>query len=404
MSVFLMAWRNVWRNRRRSIVTVLAMSLALTVMIQYSGLIEGYVRDMERNILDLELGDVQVHAPGYLDKPSIYTRIERPDQLVQAFERAGFRAATRLFAAGLAAAGETSAGVTFRGINVEEDAEVSSLGTHVARGKWLSTGDPSGVVIGERLAFTLGVKLGDEIVVLTQGADGSMANELYRVRGILKTVGDAVDRGGVFMLSSTFRELMVLPEGVHEITVRRPASMPLAEAASRLKALAPELEVKTWRELVPTLSSMLDSTRGAMFTMFLIVYIAIATVILNAMLMAVFERIREFGVLKALGVGPGGVFRLILVESAIQTGLALLVGGVASAPLCYYLATRGIDLSGLGGMAISGIAWNPIWHSVVDVKTVLSPVLTLVFVVFAAVLYPALKAALIRPVEAIHHQ
>jgi len=398
-----MAWRNVWRNRRRTLVTIGAMSFALVVMILYAGLMEGYFRDMERSVLDLEVGDLQVFASGYLDNPSIYTRIENPDALLTPLDADGFPASARLLAYGMAAAGESSAGVSFRGLDVEREARVSRVHQEVDRGSWLDPEDPKGVVLGRRLARILGVEPGSELVVLTQGADGAMAYDLYTVRGVLRGIGDATDRSAIFMTAGAFRELLVVPHGVHQIIVRRPAEIDLPAAADRVQSLARELDVKTWRQLVPTISSMLDSARGVMIAMFFIVYVAIGILILNAMLMAVFERIREFGVLKALGVGPFEVLRLILLESAIQTGIAILVGVTLAVPGIWYLSRTGIDLAQLGGVTIMGIAWDPVWRAAVHVDAFVEPILVLVVIVAAAVLYPALKAALIRPVDAMHH-
>jgi len=398
-----MAWRNVWRNRRRTLVTIGAMSFALFVMILYAGLMEGYLRSMERNVLDLEVGDVQVFADGYRDNPSIYTRIEHPEALLAPLDAAGFPASARLLAHGMAAAGESSAGVSFRGVDVERDARVSLVHQQVDRGSWLDPEHPEGVVLGRRLARTLGVEPGSELVVLTQGADGAMAYDLYTVRGVLRGIGDATDRAGVFMTAGAFRELLVVPDGVHQIIVRRPAATDLLSTADRVQSLASELDVKTWRQLLPTISSMLDSARGVMIAMFFIVYIAIGMLILNAMLMAVFERIREFGVLKALGVGPFEVLGMILAESAIQTGIAILVGVAFAVPGIWYLSSTGIDLAQLGGVTILGIAWDPIWRAAVRVGTFVEPILVLVSIVAVAVLYPALKAALIRPVDAMRH-
>ena len=168
--------------------------------------------------------------------------------------------------------------------------------------------------------------------------------------------------------------------------------------------MAGDHETQTWKQILPTLASMLDSTRGAMYAMFVIVYIAIGIVILNAMLMAVFERIREFGVLKALGVSPWGVIRLIWLESIAQTGLALAIGVLASLPVLFYLRDVGIDLSGIGNMSISGIAWDPVWKAEVNRFTFLGPIVTLIVIVGIAVIYPAAKAAAIRPVDAMRHR
>jgi ABC-type lipoprotein release transport system permease subunit len=398
-----MAWRNVWRNQRRSLVTISAMSLALCVLILYVGLIDGIMLGMERSLVEIEVGDVQVFAEDYRLNPSIYTRIEQPEALLTPLSEAGFPATGRLLAFGLAAAEESSAGVSFRGIDVERDARVSQVHQQVAEGRWLDPADHRGVVIGRRLARTLGVEPGDELLVLSEAADGSMAYDLFTVRGVLLGISDATDRTGVFMTMPAFRELMVVPSGVHQIIVRRPEGVALPAAARQVQVLGDEFDVRTWRQLMPTVSSMMDSARGAVFVMALIVYIAVAMLILNAMLMAVFERVREFGVLKALGVGPSEVLRLILVESGIQTGIAILVGVTLAAPLGLYLEHVGIDLQVLAGVTVMGVAMDPVWRAAPSARSFAGPILSLVVIVLVAVLYPALKAALIRPVDAIHH-
>ncbi len=399
-----MAWRNVWRNTRRSLVTIAAASLALFVLIHYAGLVTGYIEGMERNLVEREMGDAQIHAAGFRDDPSLYQRIEDPVALLAKLDQAGYAASARLLGGGLAAAGDTSAGVMFRGIDVERDGRVSTIGQHVAEGQWLDPADPKGVVIGRRLARTLNVKQGAEVVVLSQAADGSMANDVFIVRGVLKAVGEGVDRAGMYMIDATFRELMVVPDGAHQVIVRKPATVPLATAAAQLRALTPGLDTKSWRELSPTLASMFDSARGVMIFMFMIVYAAIGILLLNAMLMAVFERIREFGVLKALGAGPGAVFRMIFYETYIQVGIAILVGTALSVPGLWYLTKYGIDTGRMGGMTIHGVAWDPVWRASVSTSTYSGPIVTLIVIVSLAALYPAFKAAWVRPVQAMTHR
>jgi ABC-type lipoprotein release transport system permease subunit len=380
------------------------MTLALTVLILYTGLVNGYLRDMERGILDLELGDVQVHTQGYRDKPSIHEIIDDSGHLLDAFRGRGYSSSARLLGGGLVATEETSAGVMFRGIDIDSDGTVSEIGDHVESGAWIDENEPSGVVLGRRLARTLAVGIGDELVALGQATDGTMANDLFRVKGILKGISDGTDRSGVFMSQEAFRVFFELPDGAHQIIVRRPEQSELESVANSIRALAPDLEVKTWRELMPTLASMLDSTRGLIQIVFFIVYIVVAILILNAMLMAVFERIREFGVLKALGVSPQFVFKLVLIESGLQTMMAVAVGILLSLPGLWYLTRFGIDVGKMGGMSVMGMAVNPVWYALVTTYTFLGPLTTLILLVFAAVLYPALKAARISPVDAMTHQ
>jgi ABC-type lipoprotein release transport system permease subunit len=402
--LLVMAWRNLWRYRRRTVVTIAAMTLALLIMVLYTSLVEGYLRDLERNIVDIELGDIQVVAPGYRDNPSIYRRIENPDELVAQLRERGFHASARLIGGGLGAAEESSAGVMLRGVNVEQDATVSEIFEHLVSGGWLDARDPSAVVVGNRLAYTLGVEPGDELVLLGQAADGSIANDLYTIRGVLRSITDDVDRAGVFMTEDAFRSFFVIADGAHQLMVRRPADRELSVAAADVQDIAAGLTVQTWRDLAPILATFLDSTRSLILIVFLVIYIVVAILIINAMLMSVFERIRELGVLKALGVGPGHVLTLVLMEGGLQTGIAIVVGLVLSVPGLAYLADHGLDLSGIGGMSFAGMAIDPVWRAVVTPMTIIGPVVTLVFIVAVSVLYPALKAARISPVAAMRYQ
>ena len=399
-----MAWRNVWRNRRRSVVTISAMTLALWVLVLYSGLLTGYLKDMEEDVLDFEVGDIQVFAADYLDNPSLYTYIRESEGVLANLDELGFLASPRLLAGGLAAAGELSAGVSFRGLDVERDARITKVGQRVAEGSWLDSNDHRGVVLGRRLARSLEVEPGDELIVLSQAADGSLANDLFEVRGVLLGVADGTDRTAVFMTSTAFRELLVFPRGAHQVIVRRPVDRELDEVTAAVRALAPDLTVRSWRELMPTIASMLDSTQDLIFVIFFIVYIAVGILILNAMLMAVFERIRELGILKALGMGPGSILALILLETAVQLCVALVAGLVLAIPGIFFLTHHGIAVGKLGGMSMMGLAMRPVWYGIFNANTVAGPVVMLVVMAFLAALYPAAKAAWIRPVEAIQHR
>lgn len=399
-----MAWRNLWRYRRRTLVTVAAMTLALLVMVLYTSLVEGYLRDLERNIVDVEMGDVEVFAPDYRDNPSIYNTILRPAELLGALRTQGFRAAARLAGGGLAAAGESSAAVAITGVSVSADAEVSQVYRNVESGQWLDPTAPNEVVVGRGLARTLGVVPGDELVLLSQAADGSMANDLYTVRGVLRAVTEEADRAGVYMTERAFRSFFVLPEGSHLLLIRRPVGLDLAAAVEEVRGLAPGLDVQSWRDLVPILASLLDSTHALIQVVFFIIYIVVAILVVNAILMAVFERIHELGVLKALGVGPGRILALIALEGGLQVGMATVVGLVLSVPGLMYLTRRGLDLSRIGGMSFAGINIDPVWRGMVTPMTIVAPVITLLVIVSLSILYPAIKAARISPVAAMVHQ
>lgn len=409
MLLFKMAARNLWRNKRRTLITLSAMSFALFIMIFYTGFLDGYLVEFEHNAISLNLTKIQIHHPEYREDTSIYNAIENTSQIVQQLEAEGFKASPRYISYGLAAAGDESAGVIIRGIDPAREAGVTDLYKHVAKGRWLTQKDSEsgnyGVIIGRKLARTLNAGLGDELVIVSQAADGSIANDLFYVRGIFKTVSEAIDRSGFMISDQSFKDLMSFHDGAHEIAVMPPETMPLEAATAEAARLAPGMETLNWRELAPDLAQMLDASNISMILLYIIAYAAIALVTLNAMLMAVFERIREFGIMKAVGVSPGQVWWIINMEALILTVLAVAVGTVTGLPVTLYYAAHGVDMSAISeGTAFAGIAMDSNINPVVSARTVINPALFMAAMVWLAVIYPAAKAALIRPVKAIYHR
>ncbi|VAX20645.1 Lipoprotein release ABC-type transport system, LolE-like permease protein [hydrothermal vent metagenome] len=407
INIFSFAFRNVGRNKSRTLITVGAMAFAGGLMILYASLMEGMLTTFERNAVGMSVGEMQLHAPGYRENPDLYKKISGVDDIIARLNTQGFEAAMRLYGFGLAAAGANSSGVTLRGVDMKRETQVTQLYRHMLKGSWLDEADPKGVVIGRKLARTLGIWLGDEVIIVSQAADGSMANDLYNVKGILKSVGEMIDRSGFFMTENAFRELMGVASGAHEIAiVRRNINEKLSAAIKKVSAVAPNAEAKTWRELMPVIAKMLDTNQAGVFIMLLITYTAIGMVTLNAMLMNVFERIREFGVMKAIGVTPWQIISIIFAEAMIQAFFACVIALILGVSLSLYFQTHGIDLSTIAGSSlanIGGVAFDPVWKSRVTANSVLTPIAVLVGIVALAVIYPGVKAAVIRPVEAIHH-
>jgi len=387
-------------------VTTLAMGFAGFIMILFAALMDGLLQASERNAVAMDLGDIQIHAKTYLDDPDLYKRIENADNLVRAIKKSGLYATQRIYGFGLMAAGSASAGVQIRGFDLSTESDVTQIHNHVLQGSWLDEKNPKGVVIGRKLARTLGVDIGDEMVFVGQATDGSMANDLYTVIGILKSIGEEVDRTGVYMIESEFRILMELPTGAHEIAVMRPdRNSDLKEATARVSALAEGYETKNWRELKPVIARILDLADSQMIIMIIITYTAVAMVVLNAMLMSVFERIRELGIMKAVGVTPWQIVWLIYAEMFIQVAVASIIAILFGWSLSIYFQKNGIDLSSMAeGASFGGVAMDPVWRAYLTTDAVVIPIVFLFIIASLAVLYPAVKAAIIKPVSAIHHR
>ncbi|MDH4183719.1 MAG: FtsX-like permease family protein [Nitrospinota bacterium] len=404
MTLLKMAWRNLWRNQRRTIATTGALTLTLLVSALYLSMIEGYMANMLSDSLDYELGAAQIFASGYQRKPSLYTSMEDSAQLVARLEKAGLPAAERLLGAGLAAAGDSSSGVQLLGVDVAREANVLTIHKQLQMGQWLDEQDPKGVVLGRKLANTLGVKVGQELVALSQAADGAVANDIYHVRGVLRGVGEMTDRAGFFMTAPAFRELLSYQEGAHQILIKRQPSIPLATLHAIAQNAAGEHVAQTWRQLAPVLATLIDSSRGMIHFMLFILYLMVGIVISNAMLMAVFERIRELGLFKAIGLGPGSVLLLIYMESMMQVVIAIVIAAILCVPPLWYLVSVGISMQSIAGMSVMGIAMPSQWQAIVEPQSFGWPIAMMIAVVSVAVLYPAAKAALIKPVEAMRHR
>lgn len=405
MNITKMAWRNVWRNKRRSLVSIAAMSFALWVLLLYSGLIMGYLQGMTGDLIEGGVGDMQVMHSEYKKRPSIYSFVEDTESLMKTLEKSGYRVSAQLLGGGLAAAGEYSSGVSLYGIEPIRYLRTSNVHEKLAKGKWIDSNDLSGVVIGKHLARTLEVSVGDELLLLSQATDGSMANDLYTVKGILATVGDAVDRTGIYMNASTFREFMVFPSGSHQLVIRLPVGVEQQAGREAVAALLSSHDkVLTWQELYPTIATMIQSTEGVVYILYFIFYVAIGILILNSMLMAVFERVKEFGVLKAIGLEPFKVLLLIALEAAIQIVMAVIVGTIVALPAMAYLSIYGINMGQMGGMNVAGMSMAQIWYGIYTLESSMVPVIMLIFMAGTATIYPALKAAWIKPVTAMRHQ
>ncbi len=401
-----LASRNVIRNWRRTLVTTLAMAFACTIMIIYGALMKGMVVGSERQAVIMNQGDIQIHAPGYRDDPDIYTIMPDSKTLLTKIRDLGFHATARYFAFGLMATDDNASGIQLRGTDLIHEPQVTEIHQHVMTGQWLDKNDPYGVVIGKKLARLLDAKVGSELIFIGQTSDGYMANELFIVRGILKSVAANIDSTAVFLPEKTLKEAINLGEGAHEIVImREDRSTDLNLAKQKIEQLAPKYETLDWAELMPVIARFLETADVQTFIMLIFTYIAVATVVLNAILMSVFERINEFGIMKAIGVTPAQSVALIYVEAMLQTFMAALLGLGAGWWASSYYQAHGLDMSGLAGdVSFAGIALDPIWYAYVTPDVLINPILFLFLIALLAAIYPAIKVAKIRAVDAIHYQ
>jgi len=396
-----LAWRNIWRNSRRTLITQFALIVALALMIACSGLTWGLVKQMERNATLLGPGELQVHRPGYLDDRSIYRSIEHPHTLVATLEQYGVKAASRLHGFGLVSHGDNSSGTQVLGIDPLKETTVTDFHKHLFKGSFLQ--HEKDVLLGKKIAVTLDATIGDELVIVTQAADGSIGNDLYRVAGILKGISEEIDRSTVMMSLADFRGLFSLHNVATEIALRRgDPTEDLTVIRDRIKLALPDQEVKTWKELFPAVSDLLELTDASIYILLTIIYLAGSLIMLNTMLMSVFERIKELGIMMAIGFRPMQVLLLIFLETFFLTLCGAVMGLACGVSLSLYLTHYGLDLTSITeGFSFVGIAAEPHWFAVTTFNTVFPPFIFLFVLSLLAVVYPAIKASLLKPVDAL---
>ena len=382
-------------------ITQFALIVALALMIACSGLTWGLVKQMERNATLLGPGEIQIHHPGYLDDKSIYRVINHPHTLITTIEQLGVQAAPRLHAFGLVSSGENSSGSQIMGIDPVGETRVTEFHNHLFKGSFIT--QDNHVLVGKKLAVTLNVSIGDELVIVTQAADGSIGNDLYRIAGILRSISEEIDRSTVMMSLTDFRELFSLPDVATEIVIRRADETDdLPTLRDRIKNAVPSEEVKTWREMFPAVSDMLELTDVSIYILLTIIYLAGSLIMLNTMLMSVFERIKELGIMMAIGFRPLQVLTLIFLETFLLTLCGALIGLLLGVSLSLYLTYYGLDLTSITeGFSFVGIMAEPHWFAVTTFDTVYPPFIFLFVFSLLAVIYPAIKVSLLKPVDAL---
>lgn len=485
-----MAWRNLGRNRRRTMITGLALAVGVALTVAYYGLMDGMNADILRALTRLDLGHVQVHQPEYPRKKTLKLTLDGADKVVAAARAqqellAGV--SRRVYGFGLVSFGSKSAGVQLVGIDPAAERQVTEMHKELAQGKYLddkATPWPRGrelsgeekaqdekltadaeaaalaeieglgggeeeegkgegkregegkgetlklagaldpppehaprVFIGVDLARILKAKLGSKLFVMTQTVDGMSAEVFLEVAGLLDTGTTRYDRGRVYMHLSDLQRFLRLYDRVHEVAmvakktgqsgllaagVKAALGVPSdPKAAAGAAQAEAKVLVQSWDEIRPDIKTMIQLNQAMTGVIAFIVFIVAALGVLNTMLMAVFERTRELGMLKAIGMTGGKVVGLIVAETLLLVLGASLVGTALGVGLDLYMMVYGLDLTFImsDGFSWGGMGMSPVIHGAITPEGLITPTVLLGFICFLAALYPAIRAARMRPAQ-----
>ncbi len=407
-SMTVMAWRNLWRNRRRTLLTLSSIAFGVFLAVLFTAMQDRNWTDMINLASRLGAGHVTLQHPEYLEAPTLSKTVERTGALREsALAQSGVtRAVERILGQTMLSTARESRGAGFIAFDpgAEDSTTLTLLGS-IVQGEIFATGRDGGIILGERLASNLGVELGDKIVYTMTDRTGGIVRGLARVSGIARTGAPSVDGGLSLLPIDAVREVLgYAADEATQIAVFVDDQRHADRIAERLNTeVGNDVTAHPWHEIQRELAAFIALKVGGARFMEALIAVLVAAGIFNTLFVSVMERLREFGIMMAIGWSPARLFRLVFLESA-WLGVVGLVGAALITALPYwYLATKGIDVSGLMGQdaEVSGIAMPTTFRvGIFPMHAVVIAVAALIATLLAG-LYPAWKAGRVDPVETI---
>lgn len=397
-----LAWRNVWRNKKRSGVIIAAIACGLWGGLLISGLFYGMQEQMVRSAISDRTAHIQIHAKGFLDRKEIGLIIPHGHEVLDSVRHVpGVKYATgRIVISGMASSPTTATGVMMYGIVPSEEQHISDISKKMIDGTYFQSDIRNPIIAGKDLVKKLALKEGNKTVLTAQDLNGDISAGAFRITGIFKTVSSQFDKTTIFAQRDDLARIFNLDGQLHEIAIIVDDINQIPIITAELQEMFPNLSVESWKTLAPELSLMTDTTMQFLVIFIVIVLLALAFGTTNTMLMGVIERVRELGVIVALGMSHGRIFLMIVLETVFLAVTGGVVGMILSYASIEILYRTGINLSivskGLAAFGSSEIL-RPIlpWQAY--------PIIGAFVIVTAiiAAIYPAIKAIKLNPVEAI---
>jgi ABC-type lipoprotein release transport system permease subunit len=408
MLLLKLAIRNILRQKRRSFLTGLSMALGFLLAAVTMGLVEGSYGSIIDAFTKDRTGHVQIHQSDYLERPSLYKQIRDVDTVLQkvAMVPGVVSATARIFAPSLGFAGNKTAPAAVIGIDPETEARTTSLAQKTREGPFLSPEPGKNitrdgydqVMIGRQIANSLKLKPGDELVLLGQSVDGSIANDIYIVRSVIGTK-DSLERMNVYMSLDAARRYLSMGPAAHEIVLMADGPDNAEETAARIATALDDasLSVDPWQVVEVMFFNAMTADKQGNYITTGVVMAMVAIGVLNAVLMSVLERTREYGLLRAIGTRPSDLFWMIVVETMVLGVLACIAGFILSIPAMNFLNTTGIPIPPveMGGVVMDSMVAE------ISVPVFLFPLALVLVTAFLVSLWPAAHSARITPVAAL---
>ena len=407
-----MGWRNLWRNPRRTLIILTAIVIGIISMIVMSAFGRGMMEGMVRNSIDNLVGHIKIQNPDYRIDPAVENIIDEAsevaDQISELLPEDG-RLVKRLRLDGVLSTSRDHTGVMIVGIQPGLETGMSFIGRSLYAGSPLDPGDTNGLLIGQSLLERLGLEIGKKIVLMSQDIDGEGKAKAFRIRGSYRTELRDTEKRYVFVNLKHFQEMIGASDTATEIAVN--LNLATTYQTGRIEQLvhmineqldSKNLTANGWRELLPAIAAYIDMFDVYMLIWFVVVFIAMGFGLANTVLMAVYERMREFGLQRALGVRATGIVKSVMIEVVLLLIIGMALADFASFFLVKVVFGAGIDLGSFGaGIEMWGI--SRVVYPVLSLKDIVMANGVVILLGLLVGLYPALHAARFTPVETMRH-
>ncbi|HNQ82216.1 MAG TPA: ABC transporter permease [Bacteroidales bacterium] len=402
--IIFIAWRNIWRNKLRSLVVILAVCLGLFGTLLMMAISNGMVEQKIDASIHNEISHIQVHHPDYLQEPSLSYSIDSANAIARELKAiSGVKAVSgKIKAMAMASTAATAAGVTINGIDPEQENTVTQIHKYIIEGDYFETKSNSApVVISKKLCEKLKAKLHSKIIVTIQHTSGEIAYGLFRVTGIYKTANNLFDEPNIFVKKEDLAELTGFDTGkVSEFTILLDESELTDPVSDAVKQKLPGLSVMSWKEIEPLLVAMSAMMDQFGYFLLIIILIAMAFGIINTMTMAVLERTRELGMLMAVGMNRRKIFLMIMTETIYLSLVGTFFGIIISAVTIHFTGMSGINFSawteGYESLGYSALVYPSLYLDFYVGMTIM-----VIITAIISSIYPARKALKLNPASAI---
>lgn len=408
MSLFLrLAWRNVWRQRRRTFLIAGAMGFIMALLMLFDGIIVGFEESIYGNAIQLMGGNIQVHAPGYNEKigRKPLLPLNDPDAVVQAAQANSevTMATKRIVTGGLVTNREGAFAVSIIGIETEKEAMISPVADNISAGRYLNPDDGDMIVIGQGLATAMDIGVGDRITMVGNSKHEQTRQRTMTIAGIYDVGVPSLEKTTIYLSLAEAQQLFGLDGKVTEVVVSLKQIGQEPGVVNNINKTQPGYEVTTWVETVPELKQTMDMKTSVMNVFGIVLLIVAAIGILNLLMMAVFERTREIGVVGALGLKPREITLMFLLEGTLIGVVGAVFGVILGSIIVGLLGYYGVDYAQFASLTeYTALISGRIYAQFVPAK-VFSHALTVAIIATIAALYPAREAARREPAEALHY-